>query len=195
MEEAKSYAARNRAGSDWFAPQQSTSPSHQPAAAPVKVDDHPASPPAKADNDAGRAQLIKPVCNSNQWYKYDTAAAAAGNGESAKVQKESHVVDATPSQTQADHNAVTKEGDANSRRDKAGSWYSHDGAESTGVTTSSRVVTTEGSNNANRMRQSSENWFSHDGGASNEPLHVSKGRANRPQSSDMHHIFHMDGGK
>jgi hypothetical protein len=44
------------------------------------------------------------------------------------------------------------------------------------------------------MRGESENWFNYDAnkdGAPKEQQHMAKGRSNRPQNDDMHHIFHM----
>jgi len=86
--EAKQYAQRNRQGSDWFShdsgtgPVKPASPVPEPVAAaveePAAVDENnvdkspaaetaaaPATPPAPV---SARAQMIKPKCDSNEWF-------------------------------------------------------------------------------------------------------------------------------
>lgn len=59
--DAKAYAARNREGSDWF-----THRSEPKAQNNVVVEPITDAPPSSSC----KAQMIKPVCNSNQWFKH-----------------------------------------------------------------------------------------------------------------------------
>jgi len=187
MADAKAYAQRNQQGSDWF--------SHDAKATVPSPPVHLTQSPKKeviSEQDSGRAQIIKPKCDSNQWFKYDgsdhsaTAHVSPVKTESvASVKKDENVAPASKGQ---------REGDVYSRRDKMGtsaSWFHGEGETATGAAT--RVVSKEGGNNASRMRGESGNWFSHDSSNtdSNKELHVAKGRTNRPQNDEMNHIFNM----
>lgn len=199
MSDAKAYAQRNQRGSDWFSHDagSASSPAHKPQPEPVVAV---AAEPAKNGEaeQTGRTQMIKPKCDSNQWFKHDKkdeAAAAAAP-----------VVEQTPAETQA---AVPppgqaakdqREGAAYGKRDKMGSsasWFAHEhsgeAATGGGVQTA-RVTTKEGGDNATRMRGESENWFNYDASkdGGKEQLHVAKGRGSRVQNDEMHHIFHMN---
>jgi hypothetical protein len=185
MSDARAYAQRNQRGSDWF--------SHDDKAAVVPSSVQATVSPKKeapAEPEAGRAQLIKPKDESNQWFKHDGAdQVPAARASPAKSQP---VVAAGKTEETAGA-ASNREGNAYSRRDKMGtsaSWFHGDG-EKTEAT--ARVVSKEGGDNASRMRGESENWFSHDSSnnGANKELHVSKGRTNRPQNDEMRQIFNM----
>ena len=83
--EAKQYAQRNRQGSDWFShdgnavgakpacpsPTETVAePSEPPPVSEDVVDKSPAeeSAPAAAPPQSARAQMIKPKCDSNEWF-------------------------------------------------------------------------------------------------------------------------------
>lgn len=210
MSDARAYAARNRQGSDWFG--HGDTGSSAPVATPVKVAPPPSPPAAQngaGSTPSGRSQMIKPTCNSNQWYKYDqkspaseatptkdtpktkTTRQASGDWYSHSTPKTDEKKDSTKPRV------MTTEGESYCRRDKAGTsatWFSHEHAgEATPQGAGPRVTSKEGSGNASRMRGESENWFSHSGAANGAqaPTHVSKGRGVQPKSSEMHHIFHM----
>lgn len=208
MSEARAYAARNRQGSDWFG----TAPSAAPVPSPAKAAP-PSSPPAAqngAETPSGRSQMIKPACNSNQWYKYDEKSPASDGtpkketGKTKSTRQESgdwysHGTPKTADKNDSKPRVVTSEGESYCRRDKAGSsanWFSHEhaGEATPQGNIGPRVTSKEGSGNASRMRGESENWFSHSGSANGAsgPTHVSKGRGVQPKSSEMHHIFHMN---
>src|SRR6218665_1072411 len=71
MAEAKSYAQRNREGSDWFSHDDNAaknSPQHKAAESDNEVTE---DKNGEMEPNSPRTQLIKPVCNSNQWYKHD----------------------------------------------------------------------------------------------------------------------------
>lgn len=233
MAQAKEYAMRNRQGSDWFS-HDASSNNHQVAAA--DADDHQAAA-AEADPRSiepemtdvtesqpatgGRAQMIKPVCNSNQWYKYDQKGEEPGSsvdgpqeaplsthrekmhgphqggGDWYSDREKEGTGGCVGAADAKQPRVVSSEGESYCRRDKVGtssSWFAHDhaGEESAGVAATPRVTSTEGCNNATRMRGQSEDWFHHDGATREaERPHISRGRGGRPQSSDMHDIFHM----
>jgi len=188
-------------------------PSHQsvnveqlttPLSTPSKVESV-VSPPGST----GRAQMVKPTCDSNQWYK----GGPEGNGSSSKMRQQQNTGrktrpvsqpvdwfthDGTKNARPETKLRVTdEEGAAYCRRNKMGSsgtWFGHSGSGDTNTVTP-RVTSQEGASNASRMRGESENWFNYNAnaGGAREPLHVSKGRAaGRPQSNEMHSIFHHD---
>lgn len=205
MSDARAYAQRNQQGSDWFthdgkpAAVAPSSPAHKAQTEPITAD----SPRnGAASCDTGRAHLIKPKCDSNQWFKHDNPAATeAAAPESAAV--ESHETPAAGAKpTARDGHCKASGGNEYCKRDKAGtsgSWFSHDHAGEAAAAAPAggpRVTSKEGGDNASRMRGESENWFNYDATkaapASGADLHVSKGRnANRAQNDDMHHIFHQ----
>lgn len=201
--DAKAYAARNREGSDWF-----THRSEPKAQNNVVVEPITDAPPSSSC----KAQMIKPVCNSNQWFKHgekDEVAAKHPDGDSkpGKTENSTSVSSACatwcigggeakcPEAEPKTMNA-TQEGEANCIRDKATSdWFSHDSSDAAKnhSTPSHRMGSAEGNQNASRMRGESENWFSHDPNAPPQPLHTSKGRpSSRVQNSDMYNVFHHD---
>lgn len=157
----------------------------------------------------GRAQMIKPTCNSNQWYKFgpdnDNGSQMRQLTTGKKSRPVSQPVDwfmhdetkQADARTEAKLRVTDQQGAAYCRRDKmgsSGSWFGHGNAADTSAV-QSRVTSREGASNASRMRSESENWFNHsaNAGCAREPVHVAKGRvANRPQSNDMHGIFHHD---
>lgn len=210
MAEAKSYAQRNRQGSDWFSHDDNavkTSPEHKATESDHEVTE---DKNGEMESSSARTQMIKPVCNSNQWYKYegkeetDEIAPSGGGKEKMHTPHQSGGDWYSHEEKNAEKAADVKvrvgstEGQAYCQRDKTGSsssWFAHehkDGQTTETSVSSPRVNSTEGSSNANRMRSQSENWFGHDEkGDLNGPQHTSKGRGNRPQSSDMHQIFHM----
>lgn len=206
MSEARAYAARNRQGSDWFG--HGDTGSSAPAPSPVKA--APSSPPVAqngAETTSSRSQMIKPACNSNQWYKYDEkspSSEATPKKEASKASRQasgdwySHSTPKTDDKKDAKPRVMTSEGESYCRRDKAGTsatWFSHEHAgEATPQGAGPRVTSKEGSGNASRMRGESENWFSHNAASNGAqaPTHVSKGRGVQPKSSEMHQIFHMN---
>jgi hypothetical protein len=177
--EAKQYAQRNQQGSDWFTHDKSESAAatvtNPPApVAPVTVVE--AAVPSSDGSTGQRAHMIKPKCDSNQWYKYD------GPGDVEKP------VQAT-------------EGGTYCRRDKAGSaseWFTHDHPDgSTGDDVQQSALLKEGTANAARMRSESAAWFTYDKEAGEQSAGVmslrGRGAGNRPGSSEMHGIFHHAG--
>jgi hypothetical protein len=187
--EAKQYAQRNRQGSDWFSHDKSqsdttstttTTTSASPAEVCTDKPDGGSLMSAGDDNgqvsSTGRAQMIKPKCDSNQWYKYEQE----GKQETDKL-------------------AHTTEGGAYCRRDKAGSaseWFSHDHPDgSTAGEVQQSALLKEGNANAARMRSESDSWFTHDKaeGQQTESRTSTRGQATRPVSSEMHGIFHHAG--
>lgn len=205
MAEARAYATRNREGSSWFSHEDlGATPSDQ-TSSPEKAP--PVSPSANngTDPSVGRTQMIKPTCNSNQWYKYDEAPdASSPSKEASKVSPRQptgdwYAHDAPPSaddKKDQKPRVVTLEGESYCRRDKTGSsaaWFSHEHGSEPAPPGSQgqRVMSKEGCGNATRMRGESENWFDHDlSAAGNESGHMAKGRGIPPRSSEMHHVFH-----
>ncbi|ESO10668.1 hypothetical protein HELRODRAFT_167174 [Helobdella robusta] len=68
--DAKAYAARNRQGSDWFG--------HNPESAGTMVPHHQQQNHNNVEQEnvgeaplTSRTQMIKPVCNSNQWFRHE----------------------------------------------------------------------------------------------------------------------------
>lgn len=208
MAEAKSYAQRNREGSDWFSHDDNAaknSPQHKAAESDNEVTE---DKNGEMEPNSPRTQLIKPVCNSNQWYKHDgkeetdEVTPSGGGKEKMHMPRQSGGDWYSHEEKNAEKAADVKvrvgstEGQAYCQRDKTGSsssWFAHEHKDGqTAETSTPRVNSVEGSSNASRMRSQSENWFSHEEkGDLNGPQHTSKGRGNRPQSSDMHQIFHM----
>lgn len=205
MAEARAYAMRNRQGNSWF--------DHDGAAAastkaPTPAKAPPVSPPANngTDSTGGRTQMIKPTCNSNQWYKCDESPASTPKKGTPKASKQptgdwfAHGTPSADDKKETKPRVMTSEGESYCRRDKAGSsaaWFSHEHRKDSpdqGCGAGPRVVSKEGSGNATRMRGESENWFSHDpSGAAKDSGHASKGRGIQPRNSDMHHVFHHSG--
>lgn len=188
---AKQYADRNRKGSDWFShDDQHDAPPPAEVEEPVTSDNGDAAPDVVSQTN--RTQMIKPVCNSNQWYKYDQKNGGEKCEEVADDSSGASVVEEVKLRPN------TGDRDSYCQRDKRGSsseWFSHDHVAEGGTCSSPRVASKEGGDNASRMRGESENWFDHDANKKDgvpESSHMSKGRGNRPQSSEMHNIFHMD---
>jgi hypothetical protein len=176
----------------------------------------PSVTPAKPDasistpSSSGRAQMIKPTCDSNQWYKFGQDNAAGAQMRQPTTGRKSRPVSQpvdwfthdgarhVDAGTEAKSRVTDQEGAAYCRRDKMGSsgtWFGHGNVGDTSAV-QTRVTSREGASNASRMRNESENWFNHsaNAGSAREPVHVAKGRvANRPQSNEMHGIFHHDG--
>jgi len=177
--EAKQYAQRNRQGSDWFTHEKQPE-AEIPAPPPAAVQDVVDADQSDAVPATQRTQMIKPKCDSNQWYKYD------GPNEEQKV-------------------VPMTEGGNYCRRDKAGSaseWFSHDHTDGSAAAVDNgqkSELQREGSANAARMRSESDSWFTHEktgnqsGGAVTSGAVTSgqKGAGtSRPVSNEMHGIFH-----
>lgn len=210
MSEAKSYALRNRQGSDWFTHEEGSKTSDPSPQHELECQQDVEEQNGEESGNTPRTQMIKPVCNSNEWYKHDKVENDGEENMVSSVAKEKPLPDRQSGGDWYSHEAKnddkpadvkvrvgSSEGQAYCTRDKTGSssiWFAHEhdiGSTQT-VDSGPRVNTAEGSSNATRMRSQSENWFSHDGKADlNGPHHTSKGRGNRPQSSEMHQIFHM----
>lgn len=119
----------------------------------------------------GRTKAIRPVSDSNQWYKYDQKTASPAD--------------------------KTDNGDAYHQRGTASSWFSQDSGRDAGAA-HQRGSSKELGANAARMRGESEQWFSHESSSmaasAASPGHSARGRANRPgNSSEMHDVFHHAG--
>lgn len=207
MAEARAYAMRNRQGNSWF--------DHDGAAASPKAPTPAKAPPVSSpqanngtDSTGGRTQMIKPTCNSNQWFKCDESPASTPNKGTPKASKQptgdwfAHGTPSTDDKKETKPRVVTSEGESYCRRDKTGSsaaWFSHEhGKDSPGGQgcggAGPRVMSKEGCGNATRMRGESENWFNHDpSSVAKDSGHVSKGRGIQPRSSEMHHVFHHSG--
>jgi len=208
MSDARAYAQRNQRGSDWFSHDASkpaaaaASPAHsKPEPEPVAPVEPPKNGAAAAEHESSRTQMIKPKCDSNQWFKHDkaeensTAAGGACPQQAGDHAAASGKVDEAPCAGGAAKGA--REGDAYGRRDKMGTssqWFAHEhAADAAPSGASSRVHSKEGGDNASRMRGESENWFNYDGSGkdANKDQHMSKGRGNKPQGDEMRQIFNM----
>jgi len=93
MEDAKMYAQRNQKGSGWFS-HDSDKPAAPAAskAAPTPTQTTQGENNGVANADTGRAQLIKPKCDSNDWFKHDNkdvpvkpVAASSASNEDIKT--------------------------------------------------------------------------------------------------------------
>jgi len=207
MADAKNYAQRNQRGSDWFshdgnAAAATTSPTHKAQAEPALPESAAKSKNGAVDGgDSTRTQMIKPKCDSNQWFKHEKKDVPDAGPVSPVHEKkdETPAAGSKSDATQSVKGRDSREGDSYGRRDKMGSsgtWFAHDhtdaGAATGGGTP--RCNTKEGGDNANRMRGESENWYNYDankgGATAPQDLHVAKGRSNRPQNDEMHGIFH-----